>query len=595
MNIYIVAAARRPEAKAAVQWRATAAIHYAEKLFKRKPGFRRSAGNAVIYNSNSLEKCWDVPTFMESAHATYSFSQPPVPVAHHATNSNYSSSVIDLVDLERRDELLPNYAGTRMGNDGSITGWTDSLGMARAFCVKNEDMVAVSNHIGALSFFLESAPEMNDRSWGLNAVFAWFGGHETTLKGITSLPAGSEIACDAFGEVSMRTYSNHQEIFGARPDGPDFSKAVEELEVVSANINTMATRVPKVYLSGGQDSRMSAGAWLASGAPAKVVTFGTLPREASTAHELMELWRETQPANADSVTHETIIPAPGDTVMPLDDRVMSAFELWDGDTASNMVSRDVPRNAAPRQLAVGGFGGELMHGYFYQREGLLEQVRSMSDPADRLRKAFPGHSAQGEWVEPAHEVIQESAERARQLGHTGPSLLDLFYLQEKYRRWPNSRQNSHGIVPLAAPSFLRLCYDLTPEQRLAKTAQREVADRAVPGWGEIPYYKGTPQEQATHVGKHRMRLWHRNPEELQEVISARRHWPKFFREERIDTFYEMVQDDRALSSHEAWFYRCIIAEKFPAHVEKLRRAIREGLEHLSDTEVRIFWSNRASE
>lgn len=595
MNIYIVAAARRPKAKAAVQWRATAAIQYVEKLFQREPGLRRSTRNSVIYNSNSLKNCWNVPPYIESASATYSFSQPPVPVTHQATTSSYSSSVIDSIELERKDGLLPNYAGTRMRSDGSITAWTDSLGMARAFYVENENMVAVSNHIGALTFFLDSAPEMNDKSWGINAVFAWFGGHETTIKGITSLPAGTEIACDAFGDISMRTYSNHQELFGTRPQGPDFSRAVDELEVVSANINSMATRVPKVYLSGGQDSRMSAGAWLASGAPAKVITFGTLPREASTADELVKLWRESRPENINSVTHETIIPTPSDTVTSLDERVMAAFELWDGDTSSNMVSRDIARNTAPSQLAVGGFGGELMHGYFYQREGVLEQVRAMSDPADRLRKAFPGHTAQAEWVEPALEIIDESAEQARRLGHAGPSLLDLFYLQEKYRRWPNSRQNSHGIVPLAAPSFIRLCYDLTPEQRLAKTAQREVADRAVPGWGSIPYYKGTAQEQATHVGKHRMRLWHRNPEELQEVIRSRRHWPKFFRGARIDTFYEMVQEDRALSSHEAWFYRCIIAEKFPAHVEKLRRAIREGLERLSHAEVRDFWSSAASE
>jgi hypothetical protein len=589
MNIAMLAVAKRPEVADEMRWRAQAAVEYVDEVFGRQGGRRYATENACLYNSDQAGSAWAVPVFIECENSVLSCSQPPVPLAVEVSAGTYERVASEAFRQGRYEQFLPNYFGSELRSDGSARAWSDLYGFGRAYYVETPDFVAASNHIGVLAFFLEGGPEMDHVAWGLNSVFGWFAGDRSTVAGIRTIPAGSYVDVPRWGAPRIVKYADDVALLGARDVAPAFADVMDELRQVSRNIGAMTTHTPRVFLSGGQDSRISAGAWLSAGAAAEVTTYGTLEAESEIARELMSVFRDGAPDADERVTHVIRVPSPSETVTPMDERIRRSLSAWDGDVATNVISRDVPSGRGARQLSVGGMGGELMHGYFYLGDGMLDAVRRMPTPAMRLKRVFAGRSTPDEWHVAAGEVIEAAISDAESLGHTGPSSLDLFYLYEKYRRWPNSRLSSAAVLPLAAPSLVRAAFDLTPEQRLSKVGQVALAEAAVAGWGTIPYYKASSAEAKTSFARRGLRVWQKDPDALADVIASRRHWPRYVREDRIDQFYALALNGEGVGVHESWFHRCMLSEYFPEHLRELGRRTRAAGERASVEESRHYW------
>lgn len=588
MNLSLVAVARDERSRGEMLRRAAAAITYVEAAAERAVGERVVSHNAVLYNSNPQASVWSVPTVFRDNRRIVGVSQPPIVVDQPITEAQYSSELLGIVDDGAFERLLPNHFGTAIERDGAAVAWTDIFALARGYYVATERFVAISNHIGALSFFLDKPPAMDEVAWGLRSMFGWFAGHRSTLRDIRSLPSASRVDVSPNGDFRVTRYADLTTLIGGRSTRADYASAASELGVVSANVAAIGARTPRVFLSGGQDSRMSAGAWLAGGAYADVVTYGTLHEEAAIAEQLMACFWSERPAARATVTHEVVHPSATEVRSSMSERISKANALWDGDYAVNVITRDVSVRPARGKLSIGGMGGELMHGYFYMADGMLQKVRDMGSAAERLHQVFRGQTTPEEWTGHGKALIDSTMETVKELGYAGPTGLDVFYLLEKYRRWPNSRLYSSAVVPLASPAFVRAAFDMTPEQRLAREGQRAVAESSIAGWGDIPYFKGSAATAKPQVEKRGLRLWQKDPEYFEWIRSTRQLWPLFVKEARMEEFLARIDSEEGLSAHESWVHFCLLVETFPEHLATLARATAEARK-LRDDEVKAFW------
>src|SRR5699024_11479096 len=91
----------------------------------------------------------------------------------------------------------------------------------------------------------------------------------------------------------------------------DFDAVAASMAVLTSNIGSIARQTPTVHLSGGQDSRVTAAAWLAGGKPAALQTVGTLQGEVDVAQALLEAIDRDGALESRGVTHRVTYPNPG--------------------------------------------------------------------------------------------------------------------------------------------------------------------------------------------------------------------------------------------------------------------------------------------
>lgn len=571
MNVNMVAVAKRPEEVGETRRRMDAAVEYVQDIFGPAEDHELQRGSAMAFNADRMAKTWTASTWFEVDGHQYGVSQPPIPSDALVSPETLPGVVHDRVHgAGRPSSFLMNHWGYSVDQDGAVRVWTDLVGFARTYVVETADRIAVGNHIGALAFFLDGPLEIDDHAVGMFANFGWFTEHGAPFRHIRRLPRGVFMDISAQGEIRESTYLPLVELTGEREESADFDAVVGASRTAAANIDALSISVPTVYLSGGQDSRMTAGLWLSGGGGAKVMTLGTLPKEAEIAEDLMARLGGAMDLEAQGVSHRVVDPKSSEVTMPLPERLANCHLMWDGDAAPTNMKRNMNIARGAAALSIGGTNGEITHGYFYSRPGMVERISAMEHPLKQLFRVFPGRVTTPEVQQGLEDFFDREYEAIRDAGSPGLQSMDVYYFREKLRRWHNQSLTNTSVVLLGSAEYIRMAFDLTVEERIAKRAPREIARRAVPQWDGLPYYKANKEESqvATRKG---LRTWSTDTEVFDAVLDAPRIWSRYLRWDQIEGFRRLISEGEAYASHESWMNRAIWIDSIDEHRQALNR------------------------
>ncbi|MEX5249665.1 UNVERIFIED_CONTAM: hypothetical protein RF649_09430 [Kocuria sp. CPCC 205295] len=575
MNVNLVAVAKRPEAMADARRRMAAAIDYVTGIFGPAGDHQVERGQAMAYNADRMARTWTAPTWFEVEGYQYGVSQPPIPSDVEVTAESLPGVVHNRVYGDGRpSSFLMNHWGYALSPAGEVRVWTDLVGFARTYVVETVDLIAVSNHIGALAYFLDSPLEIDDQAVGMFANFGWFTEEGSPFQGIRRLPRATFLDIDAQGRTCRSTYQSLEELTGEREPVADFDAVVHASRTAASNLDTLSLSVPTVYLSGGQDSRMTAGLWLSGGGSAKVMTLGTLPKEAEIAEDLMSRLGRSVDLEAQGVSHRIVDPKPSEVTMSLPERLANCHLMWDGDSAPTNMKRNMHIARGAAALSIGGTNGEITHGYFYSRPGYVDRITALEHPLKELKRVFPGRITTDQVTSGLEDFYDREYAAISQAGSPGLQSLDVYYLREKLRRWHNQSLSNTSVVLLGSQEYIRMAFDLTIDERIDKRAPKEIARRAVPQWDGLAYYKANKEESkiATKKG---LRTWATDTEVFNSVLDAPRIWDRFLRRETLAGYRELIPAGEAYASHESWFNRAIWIDSIDEHRQMLNRRTAE--------------------
>jgi hypothetical protein len=571
VNINLVCVSKTDDGRTGMAARFDAAVHYGRDVFGAARDHVWSDGRSMIFNADRMAGAWKPSTWIEGEDEVFSFSQPPVPVESETTPESYHVDVARIVRARRMHELLPNHFGVHRAPSGEISIWSDVIGFGRAYVIETDHFLAASNHIGILGFFADEPLTLDSDAISRFVHFGWFTEDLTPYRQIKRIAPSTVIEASPEGRIRKREYYDLTQLIGARGAAADYGAMVDQTRRIARNLDALSVRTPTVYLSGGRDSRMTAGVWLSGGSAAEVVTLGTLPAEVDVAEELMSRFFASRPGAAD-VRHRITMPNPRAITSPIQERLEKSFQMWDGDASPRNLKTNVRIPAGAAALSIGGVGGEFTHGYFYSRPGELEQIQELANPVQRVARSFRGVIPTDEAHRAMDGFYDRIYEQISGFGLRDAVSLDAYYLLEKFRRWGNQALGSMAAVMLSGPAYIRAAFDLTPEERIEKVFPREVLRRALPEWSDVPYYKADPRDSQTTM-KNGTNLWDTDPEFFHDVLRRPTHWDRYIRREKVAEFLELVSNEQASPVHESWLGRTIWVEHFATHVQQLNARI----------------------
>lgn len=574
MNVNLICVALSNEGDAFLDGKFRSAVERVESLIPSPESRTFERPFIRAYNSNRVSGTWTVSPYFENEDSLISFSQPPIPNKDEFTTANYWDVVSKVVSEGKFESLQPNYFGFEVGRDGAVKVWSDILGFGRCYYVLNDKFLAASNHIGALAEFVDGRLEVDEGAVAKFAGAGFFMNNDSPIAGVSRLAEAEVLEVDHDRRVKQYQYQQNSDLIQPVEGEIAYAAAVDQLAIVSHNITRMVDKTPSVFLSGGRDSRMTASIWLAQGNPANVITMGALPREAEIATELMEIFFDEKGSSA-GVQHKITLPQPRDITMSLDDRLGTAFGLWDGDAAPANMKRNVTVPSGRAVVQIGGVGGEITHGYYYSRPGQIEKLAGLADSLDSAKRSFGINSLTPFASQQIDEAFEFARTKADSVGLSGPDRLDHLYLSEKFRRWGNQALGSTSAVLLSAPAFVNLAFNVPPEDKVSKRITVELVKRSIPAWAEVEAYKAAGDD-SKRLMRQGTCTYQTDPAGFWERWDDSHRWQQFLNAEVLRNYCQLVQADEATPVHESWMNRAIWIDEIYRHVEQLNAERSEG-------------------
>lgn len=535
----------------------------------------------VLMNARAVAGTWNAPTWLEDEHGHLSLSQPPVSVTQEVPRRDWERWALGALREDGgRRTVQPGYFGITLWRDGGFEAWNDLFGFGRAYYVRNDDFVAVGTHIGMVSQFASAPLEADVYGADVLSQVGFWPEDRSPIASVRRLGASEVITVGRHDEVTVRRYSEDAEHFGYRETEPDVQAVAESMAILTANGGEIAVQDPIVHLSGGQDSRVTAAAWIAGGKSGRLQTVGTLQGEVDIAEKLVAALEAERPMSERGLEHTVTYPNPGRIAQfSIEDRLAQGLLQWDGDFAPGNLKAAIRRPPARSRLTIGGANGEVMHGIYYATPEILALVRKLEHPVDRVAKAFAGRGNTESSRRSMLEFLEHQKEFTSALGHHDATALNVFQMTSKFRRWINAQLNSTSLVLLLNPVFVRACLDLTPQQRLDKVMQKALSRALIPAWEQVGYYKATLAE-ATSTNKARgIRTWDTSPGSMERLLHERTQWQQWFTPEFMTSIEETVAAGEGNSAHESALNKAYVLDAIPDHVvglERRRRAAWQG-------------------
>ncbi|GAA1145702.1 hypothetical protein [Nesterenkonia lutea] len=532
----------------------------------------------AVFNARAADGIWKAPTWIESDGDVLALSQPPVSYVEEVAEEAWTEWTLrTLRDDAGRRSVHPGYFGIQLSRDGSLEAWNDLFGFGRSYYVHNDDFVVVGNQIAMVSLFCSEPLTVDEYGCDVQAQIGFWPENNSPMEQITRLGAAEVVSVSADGVAHRRTYSSPKEWFGYREVEPDFQAVADSLRLSASNCGAIAVEPPAVHLSGGQDSRVTAAAWIAGGKPARVITNGTLPGEVAIAQQLMDALDEKISLEDRGITYKIKESNVAEYAeFSMEDRLRTAMLMWDGDFATGNLKGPVRMPPRRGRLTIGGANGEVMHGIHYATEATLEAVRKLSHPVDKLFKQFPGRYNTAESRPNAVAYLERCKQFTIDMGHTDATALNVFQMTSKYRRWINNQMGAAYFILLLNPVFVRTSLDLTPEQRVDRLMQRKLAGALIPSWEDIPYYKSTLAESTTINKAKANRSWETAPGYMEHLLQDRSRWKRYFDPAKMHELEEAVYMGEGHRGHETILHHAYTLDAIPdhvAHLEHMRRAL----------------------
>lgn len=527
----------------------------------------------ALLNARGVEGTWEAPTWLQDEFGTISLSQPPLSYTEETPAGKWEHwARSTLRDDRGRRTVQPGYFGSSLWGDGGLEVWNDVFGFGRVYVVENEDFVAAGNHIGMVSLFSSRPLEVDVYGADVLSQVGFWPEDHSPIVDVRRLGPAEVVSVGRHDEVTRRRYAGDEEFYGFRDRAPDFDAVAASMAVLTSNIGSIARQAPTVHLSGGQDSRVTAAAWLAGGKPASLQTVGTLQGEVDVAKELLEAIDRDGALESRGVTHRVTYPNPGRiSGFSIEDRLDAGLLMWDGDFAPGNLKAAIKPPPPRARLTIGGANGEVMHGIYYPTPKMLDLVRSLEHPVERVGGAFAGRVNTPESRVSTLTFIENQKRFTRSLGHEDASALNVFQMHSKFRRWINAQLSSASFVLLLNPVFVRAGIDLTPEQRLDRVMQKAMSRALIPEWESIPYYKATPEDSKKSVRVQSARTWETSPGSMERLIHDRSDWQRWFTPEAMAGIEKSVRAGEGNAMHESHLNKAYVLDALPDHIAGLER------------------------
>lgn len=374
---------------------------------------------------------------------------------------------------------------------------TDAVGVGRLFEARTPWGWVWSNRPEAALAFAGLPARADEVAWAHIAVADEVFGQVSAYAGVRVVDAATSVHWD--GRAGRLTASAVDVVASwatadpAARGGELIEAAAQELAGVAASVPRLFAGEPVVDLTGGRDSRLVAAAFVAAGGPVRLHTHDALPGDLQVARELVAALGESAP-----VEHLVEHVATGGVAAPRPWRAMERARAWhafaEGTRPYSYLHYPAPEHIdGPRPVAIGGAGGEVAHGYFYppgweelQRLAATQMIAAFTDRV--VARLAPVAGAHPDAREVVRAQIAATLGEIHGRGYRDATLLDVFYVRERVRRWGATGERPGVISPLLAPSFLRAALSLTPAQRAGHTLHRELTRALVPAWADAPYY-----------------------------------------------------------------------------------------------------------
>jgi hypothetical protein len=549
------------------------ALRHGGVAYDTTNGISKVTADRAIFNARAAEGIWNAPTWLETEGDALALSQPPVSYTEEVTQDAWSDWALrTLRKDEGRRSVHPGYFGAMLKADGTLEAWNDLFGFGRSYYVINEDFVAVGNQIATVAMFSSEPLTVDEYGCDVQAQVGFWPENNSPMEQVTRLDGSEVVAVTPEGEVTLRRYSSFEEWYGYREADADIQEVAESMRLSTSNCGAIAVETPVVHLSGGQDSRVTAAAWIAGGKPARVITNGTLPGEVVIAQQLMDALEEERSITDRGITYQVNEPnTKAYAKFSMEQRLETAMLMWDGDFATGNLKGPVRKPLTRGRLTIGGANGEVMHGIYYATHAQLDAVRKLEHPVDKLFKYFPGRYNTEESRPNTELFLQRRKQFTLDMGHTDATALNVFQMTSKFRRWINNQMGAAYFILLLNPVFVRACMDLTPEQRVDRVMQRKLTGALIPSWEEVPYYKSTLAESTTINKAKANRSWETAPGYMENVLHERTDWQRYFDPVKMKELEDAVHSEEGHRGHETVLHHVYALDAIPDHVGKLEQ------------------------
>jgi hypothetical protein len=475
-------------------------------------------------------------------------------------------------DPERLAELTPPFAlGALDKQTDRLVIVNDFLASARLYEMEIRDGWVWSNRAGALSLFAGLEPELDTDAWAIHAATGWFLGATTPFRGATKVRPGSAISIQ--GSPSGATVSHTQTgavrqlIRPRRGSLKRQAKAAAKQSVdLARSIGEIWDVEPTINLSGGRDSRISAAGAVVAGLDAKFRTMDIEPGEVEAAQQLLA-------AVPGPFKHSVLTMERGTPDDSLDERIRASHLVHDGvaNPMGGQGSVDLPQEGFVAPL-VTGHGGELGHGFYYDRSSLRRQLLPATRSRLIARLERSGRQKANAAREDAYALylaeVERTLDEGRAYGIRGASLLDYYYLAQRlpYRAGLGTRNDRYSAC--VTPAFVRGCFDLNPAGRTGAKFHKAVIDELLPAWSEIPFFHGGGGRMRPMK---RPRIWEkpRHADEMEEMIASPELWGEVFDPSRVQEMWRKAKTGEGHSHYEATFMRIAWRVCFVEHMRRL--------------------------
>lgn len=467
----------------------------------------------------------------------------------------------------------PFIVAVRDRDSGRLAIVNDLLGTAGLYEMQMSDGWVWSNRLGALPVFAGARPIADPRSWSLFAATGWFVGDSSPIAGARRMPGGTVVTVDSRGQ-RHRVIDELGSLVRPRP-----ARINEAVRVAGDQMSQMAKEVgglwpspARVDLSGGQDSRVGAAAVVANGVDAIFRTENVYPGEPEVVAELLA-------AAPGRLRHRFVDVTERTRTGSLHERLAALHLAHDGVRWPVAVREPLLRAAKPvRSAAIVGHGGETARGFYYSKKGDRErrsryahEVRQRGILERLLRSAHVSGNAGREEL---YELFRAEAAivlaEGREWGLEGLSLLDYFYLRERFRSIQDLDTGTSRVSLFTNPAFVRAAFDLTPEQRLDAELHKRLVASFIPAWQAVPYYKPRGGRDKVFV---RRRIWEPPDAEAMEAMLERRSiWAPLYRPKRVLRMWREAREGTAPSAYEQVFERIAWRVAYEDHLAKLAKA-----------------------
>ena len=467
----------------------------------------------------------------------------------------------------------------------SLTIANDCLGAGRLYEMESGDATVWSNRLGALPLMLGRESAADPDGWRLFAAMGWFIRDATPIAGARRVSPGTVIRTDGTRVHRSRTGAV-ETIVGGADEGFDahVDRFVAEATEAASAASDLYPDKPRVDVSGGRDSRLAAAVFVAGDIPARFVTSDMTPGEADVARNLFG-------AVGGEHDHNVRWGGKGAKVYDkgLRERALAVHRIHDGMRhAAKVRGRMELPPTYSRRAEISGHGGEIAHGFYYTTpralsklgdgdEGLIARL----DQAARRRH----DAALDACYEQAREACRESLAEGTAAGLAGPTLLDWFYLMERFTHRSGLAADAQRITFFSCRGFLSAAFALTPEQRLANELHLAATAALVPEWRDVPYFqakRGFDWSLRTRLRRRyrdekRPMIWEgEDGAEMEGLIDAAGVWTTMYDEARVREIWSAARDGRPDAHYQDVFEGIVYRESFEDHLALLSERAGRG-------------------